>query len=172
MVLQKGWRRRRHCAALRGIGDRCSSACTLPRIRSTICGPPSRACWSSKACMGGSSRDPAALRYVDQMERSGRSSDPDFVGRLTPLTISRRGMRVSSENRESSASEGLSRVRNCRSAAAGRPNRLSKACYENGLPRAMVSSFQRAMLILTSHLRRERARSPESRHRYLACGQP
>jgi len=30
----------------------------------------------------------------------GRSSDPDFVGRLTPLTISKRGMRVSSEIRE------------------------------------------------------------------------
>src|SRR5216683_1376120 len=46
---------------------------------------------------------------------SGRSSDPDFVGRLTPLTFRESAMRVSSKLRVLGAARRLSRSAVCRS---------------------------------------------------------
>ena len=58
-----------------------------------------------------------AVSVVESGE--GRSSDADFVGRLTPLTFRTTGSRVCSENRGFSVVKGLSRASICRSAAFG-----------------------------------------------------
>src|SRR5436309_1909545 len=56
-----------------------------------------------------------AVSVVESGE--GRSSDADFVGRLTPLTFRTTGSRVCSENRGFSVVKGLSRASICRSVA-------------------------------------------------------
>src|SRR5207245_1947118 len=62
-----------------------------------------------------SRRSPAAR----ETSGSGRSSGPDLLGRLTPLTFSGTCLRVCSKIREFSAASGLSRASTCRSAAFG-----------------------------------------------------
>ena len=57
-------------------------------------------------------------RRVLTRKGSGRSSSPDFLGRLIPLTSCRVGLRVCSEIRELYVTTGLSRASICRSAAA------------------------------------------------------